>query len=110
MYGFRNLQNLVRKIKLGKGDYHFVEVMACPGGCLNGGGQLSREESMSGKEWLQHVDNVYRNIDSKSPEENTQALSVIQEWLGGLNTPKAQQLLWTDFHEVEKINKLETNW
>lgn len=31
-YGFRNLQNVVRKIKLGKCDYHFLEIMACPSG------------------------------------------------------------------------------
>lgn len=31
-YGFRNLQNIVRKIKIGKCDYHFLEVMACPSG------------------------------------------------------------------------------
>lgn len=44
-YGFRNIQNVVRKIKThstisGRG-YDFVEIMACPSGCLNGGGQLS---------------------------------------------------------------------
>jgi iron only hydrogenase large subunit-like protein len=31
-YGFRNLQNIVRKIKMGKCEYHFIEVMACPSG------------------------------------------------------------------------------
>jgi iron only hydrogenase large subunit-like protein len=31
-YGFRNLQNVVRKIKMGKCEYHFIEVMACPSG------------------------------------------------------------------------------
>lgn len=31
-YGFRNLQNVVRKIKTGKCDYHFLEIMACPSG------------------------------------------------------------------------------
>lgn len=31
-YGFRNLQNIVRKIKIGKCDYNFIEVMACPSG------------------------------------------------------------------------------
>ena len=45
-YGFRNIQNVVRKCKAGArggdgGDgYDFVEIMACPSGCLNGGGQL----------------------------------------------------------------------
>ena len=31
-YGFRNIQNLVQKVKRGKSPYHFVEVMACPAG------------------------------------------------------------------------------
>ena len=31
-YGFRNIQNLVRRIKAGKSEYDFVEIMACPGG------------------------------------------------------------------------------
>lgn len=39
VYGFRNIQTLVRKIKTNRCDYDYVEVMACPFGCLNGGGQ-----------------------------------------------------------------------
>ncbi|KAL2630521.1 hypothetical protein R1flu_015207 [Riccia fluitans] len=39
-YGFRNIQTVVRKIKAGKMEYDYVEVMACPAGCLNGGGQI----------------------------------------------------------------------
>lgn len=31
-YGFRNLQNVVRKLKIGKSDYHYLEIMACPSG------------------------------------------------------------------------------
>lgn len=33
-YGFRNLQNTVRKLKTGKSDYHFLEIMACPSGTV----------------------------------------------------------------------------
>lgn len=62
-YGFRNLQNVVRKIGreqgLGKGrrvvgsgesKMDYVEVMACPGGCVNGGGQLGGPE-VEAKYW-----------------------------------------------------------
>lgn len=38
-YGFRNIQNVVRRVKSGKCPYQLVELMACPGGCANGGGQ-----------------------------------------------------------------------
>lgn len=40
-YGFRSLQTILRKIRTGHCDYHFIELMACPGGCTNGGGQIS---------------------------------------------------------------------
>ncbi len=43
-YGFRNIQTLVRKIKRRACEYDFVEIMACPSACLNGGGQLRPTE------------------------------------------------------------------
>ena len=44
-YGFRNIQTIVQKMRHSRLRYHYVEVMACPSGCLNGGGQL-REQTM----------------------------------------------------------------
>lgn len=99
-YGFRNIQNLVRKLKPAKqsklpgaarrtvssansgSDYAYVEVMACPGGCTNGGGQIKVEDvagvlpetrgevaidvasPQSQKEWLRRVDEAYFSADS----------------------------------------------
>ena len=42
--GFRNIQNLVQKLKRKRCDYDFVEVLACPSGCVNGGAQLRHSE------------------------------------------------------------------
>jgi iron only hydrogenase large subunit-like protein len=106
-YGFRNIQNLVRKLKpvkkskmpgakmvvarkpgaktAGAGaaktemDYAYVEVMACPGGCTNGGGQIKVEDigALQGvsrgveaqKEWLARVDEAYYSMeDEKEPK------------------------------------------
>jgi iron only hydrogenase large subunit-like protein len=39
IHGTANAKILMEKLKAGEADYHFVEVMACPGGCLGGGGQ-----------------------------------------------------------------------
>lgn len=100
-YGFRNIQNLVRKLKPartsklpgaarrnmnrnsdgGAGDYAYVEVMACPGGCTNGGGQIRVEDMAellpettgeaaeevrvhNQKEWLRRVDEAYFSAES----------------------------------------------
>ncbi|EGD72623.1 hypothetical protein PTSG_04358 [Salpingoeca rosetta] len=39
-YGFRNIQNIIRRVKRNKCPYQYVEIMACPKGCVNGGGQI----------------------------------------------------------------------
>lgn len=39
-YGFKSIQNVIRQMKRGKCPYHYIEIMACPKGCNNGGGQL----------------------------------------------------------------------
>ncbi|CAM9137153.1 unnamed protein product [Phaeothamnion confervicola] len=41
-YGFRNIQAVVQRLRRGTCQYQLVEIMACPGGCLNGGGQIRR--------------------------------------------------------------------
>ena len=45
--GLGNARKLLEKIKSGEADYNMVEVMACPGGCINGGGQPTRSDSVS---------------------------------------------------------------
>lgn len=40
VHGLANAQKIMEDIKSGKKQYHFIEVMACPGGCVNGGGQI----------------------------------------------------------------------
>ncbi|TQS32055.1 hypothetical protein Golomagni_07640, partial [Golovinomyces magnicellulatus] len=101
-YGFRNIQNLVRRLKparpsrmpggkpfgsarkpAGKAsslEYSFVEVMACPGGCTNGGGQIKVDDEVvmqrrgveakpgpqEQKSWLAEVDEAYFSGDDAS--------------------------------------------
>ena len=109
-YGFQNIQNLVRRLKpqkrsrmpgsrlaaradaasgAGTGgltEYAYIEVMACPGGCTNGGGQIKAGDvadlrGMPGeagkkpgpaeqKEWLARVDEAYYSAES-SDEDDT---------------------------------------
>ncbi|CAG8541998.1 15006_t:CDS:2 [Acaulospora colombiana] len=69
-YGFRSIQNIIRKMKGGNIQYHYVEVMACPSGCINGGGQLRPDGTVPIKDWIAKVNDVYRSVDSSSPEQN----------------------------------------
>ena len=111
-YGFHNIQNLVRKLQPPKKtrlrggrrggviqrpaeqglDYAYVEVMACPGGCTNGGGQIKVEdigrlqgvnvnesgERMSPKEWLASVDEAYYSMSSSSSSSSSDPNSDIE--------------------------------
>ncbi|CAG8628615.1 41084_t:CDS:2 [Gigaspora margarita] len=110
-YGFRNIQNLVRKIKSGNSPYHYIEVMACPSGCINGGGQLKPNESLSIKDWINEVNHTYRSIDSLSPEKNETVLNLYSEWLGGKDSPKCKTMLRTQYHAIETLtNPLAINF
>ena len=78
-YGFRNIQNLVRSVKLKKSKHHFVEVMACPSGCLNGGGQIPPREGISNKELVDALDEQYRITARARPMANVSRL--YDEWV-----------------------------
>ncbi|NXD82253.1 NARFL factor, partial [Halcyon senegalensis] len=102
-YGFRNIQNLVQKLKRGKSPYHYVEVMACPSGCLNGGGQI-KPAGESSKDQLQHVERLYESLQSEIPEENQRVNELYERWLGGAGSEKATRVLHTRYHAVEKTS------
>nr|XP_056722286.1 cytosolic iron-sulfur assembly component 3 [Euleptes europaea] len=107
-YGFRNIQNLVQKLKRGKSPYHYVEVMACPSGCLNGGGQL-RADGEASKDLLQQVERLYDLAEAEKPEANQDVRAVYEEWLGGPESEQARQALHTQYHPVEKANAASMN-
>ncbi|TNM97341.1 hypothetical protein fugu_015497 [Takifugu bimaculatus] len=110
-YGFRNIQNLVQKLKRGKSPYHFVEVMACPSGCLNGGGQLKALPGQNQKELLQKVEAIYRAERPLLPEENNSVAELYQSWLRSVGEERAKELLRTQYHTVEKMkNGLTMKW
>lgn len=74
-YGFRNIQNIIRNIKRGKCEYDYVEIMACPGGCLNGGGQIKPKDfGLEPKVVLEMLESQMAQMEVRelihNPEEN----------------------------------------
>ncbi|KAM9372646.1 cytosolic iron-sulfur assembly component 3 [Phaethornis superciliosus] len=102
-YGFRNIQNLVQKLKRGKCPYHYVEVMACPSGCLNGGGQI-KPDGEGSKDQLQQVERLYESLKPEIPGKNPAVKELYEQWLGGPGSEKAAQALHTGYHPVEKTS------
>jgi len=108
VYGFRNIQNLVRKLKTGKSPYHFVEIMACPGGCVNGGGQLQPKEGQSAKELIAELETFYNaSIEYRHPWKNKKVQRLYEEWL---TTPQLRQhMLHTGYHARENTIGVQVN-
>nr|XP_044986242.1 cytosolic iron-sulfur assembly component 3 isoform X3 [Jaculus jaculus] len=109
-YGFRNIQNLVQKLKRGRCPYHYVEVMACPSGCLNGGGQLKATDA-SGRELFQEVERLYGMVRIQAPEDTPGVQELYQYWLQGKGSERVSRLLHTQYHAVEKASSgLSIRW
>lgn len=103
--GFRNIQNLVQKLKRGKSAYHYVEVMACPSGCLNGGAQTRPDPgTVTAREHLQQVETLYAALPQADPE--TGDAPALRAGLADVSAT-----LQTSYRAVEKMNTaLNIKW
>ena len=100
--GLKNAGIIMEEIKSGKADYQFVEIMACPGGCVMGGGQPIRtskeraEIDIRGK----RASSLY-SIDEKSSirksHENPVLQKIYNEYLGEPGGHEAHKLLHTSY-------------
>jgi len=104
----------VRRLKQkGRKQEHFdfIEVMACPSGCLNGGGQIRAEKGENIRDRLHQVEKVYNEQQISTPEKNQAAQELYKTWLTGSFAPNAITQLHTQYHAREKlINPLAIKW
>ena len=101
--GLGNARALMEQLKAGKVHYDFVEVMACPGGCVGGGGQpISCEDKELYGERGQRLYALDKNAPMRFSHENPQVQALYQEYLGAPLSEKAEELLHTD-HEGWKM-------
>lgn len=108
--GFRNIQNLVQKLKRGKCTYHYVEVMACPSGCLNGGAQIRPGGGDSVREMNAQLVEFYQKLPQSTVDGNA-TNEVYGKFFDGIDSDKAKSLLHTSYHAVEKMNTaLNIKW
>jgi NADH-quinone oxidoreductase subunit G len=96
--GLGNARKLLEKIKKGEANYHAIEIMACPGGCLNGGGQPYHHGN--GKILTKRLEALYRD-DKDKPIRKSHLNPAIQklyaEFLGEPGSHCAHKLLHTHY-------------
>ena len=108
--GTKNAKVLMDKVKDGTADYTFIEIMGCPGGCINGGGQPVQSATVRNFTDLKglRAAALYEN-DKNRPHrkshENEDVKAVYAEFLGEPNSHKAHELLHTSYVARPMFNK-----
>jgi len=110
-HGLANAQSILEEIKEGKADYQFVEIMACPGGCVMGGGQpiVSSKVRNEIDVRAERAKALY-TIDEKSTlrksHENPAIKKLYEEYLEKPGSHKAHTLLHTTYQKREKYKTI----
>ena len=107
--GLSNARKIMEQIRDGKCDYHFVEIMACPGGCIMGGGQPIKSSKIRSTVDVAKLrrDALY-SIDEKSiirkSHENPFMIKLYKEFLEKPGSHKAHKYLHTTYTKKEKYD------
>lgn len=105
-HGTKNAQAVLDKVKSGEKEYHFIEVMACPGGCVNGGGQsiVSAKTRMDVDPRVERAKALYdedRSRPIRKSHKNPEIQKLYETYLGEPNSHKAHELLHTHYIKRE---------
>ncbi|XP_008313068.1 nuclear prelamin A recognition factor [Cynoglossus semilaevis] len=104
VYGFRNIQTLVHRMKKGRVPYQLVEVLSCPGGCLSGRGQAESEVAGKvDKALVQQMEDTYSSLPVRLPEVNPTLQTLYQEWLQGQDSSQASTMLHTQYRNQGQV-------
>jgi NADH-quinone oxidoreductase subunit G/NADP-reducing hydrogenase subunit HndD len=95
--GLTNIEKLISAIKANQTDAHFVEVMACPGGCVNGGGQPFGSPEKDIKLRAKSLYDIDEVETIKLAHKNSQVQEIYQNFLESPGSEKAKKLLHIRF-------------
>ncbi len=100
--GLANARKVLDMVRSGEKNYHFIEIMACPGGCVNGGGQPQVPASVRNFTDIRaERAKVLYSLDEantiRKSHENSEIIELYKEYLGKPGSHKAHELLHTSY-------------
>jgi NADP-reducing hydrogenase subunit HndD len=95
--GLGHARALLEQIRAGRTDLHFVEVMSCPGGCVNGGGQPRRAAPDAVRARMQALYATDRDAALRASHQNPAVQRLYAEFLGAPLSDRSHQLLHTHY-------------
>ena len=105
--GLGNARNLIEAVRAGEAEYEFVEIMACPGGCVGGGGQPFKDGLELAEDRSRQLYELDRKNEIRFSHENSAVQLTYQEYLGEPMSEKAHHLLHTDLKgwDIEMVRE-----
>jgi NADP-reducing hydrogenase subunit HndD len=105
VHGLANARKLMEEIKSGKANYDFIEVMACPGGCIGGGGQPKPTTREIVKKRAAAIYKQDRILKYRQAHNNPQIKQLYDEFLGKPLSKKSHHLLHTKYKKHSTCKK-----
>lgn len=109
-HGLGNARKLIEEVKAGTSPYHVVEIMACPGGCIGGGGQpfhKGRMDVLRRRAEALYADDRAKSI--RKSHENPDIKKLYVEYLGEPCGVRAHQLLHTHYTDRKEVVNMFTH-
>lgn len=100
-HGLANADKIMKATRNGKAQYHFVEIMGCPGGCIGGGGQPIPTNMAIRQKRMDAIYSEDEHMILRKSHENPEVIAVYKEFLGAPNSHKSHELLHTHYMERE---------
>lgn len=120
VYGTANVRKMIERVKAGEKQYHFIEVMTCPGGCIGGGGQPKSMLPIADDARKARIASLYKRDGSmkvRKSHENEQIKKLYEEFYGQPLSELAEKMLHTMYkdrsellHVNAKEEKKMTKW
>jgi iron-only hydrogenase group A len=102
-HGLANAQKVIDRIRAGEAEYHFVEVMTCPGGCIGGGGQPRLTSDAVRQARIRAIYAEDESRELRKSHENPDIQRLYQEFLGEPLSHTAHELLHTTYTAKERV-------
>ena len=107
-HGLSNARKLLNEIKEGKSQFHAIEVMACPGGCIDGGGQpLHHGNSDIIKARWEAIYEADKKMPIRKSHENPSVQAIYKDFLGEPCGHKSHELLHTHYFDKAKVIEIK---
>ncbi|MGB9588453.1 MAG: NADH-dependent [FeFe] hydrogenase, group A6 [Armatimonadota bacterium] len=106
--GLANARKLMDKVSSGEVDYHFIEIMCCPGGCLGGGGQPIPTTDEIRKARMKAIYEEDEALPLRKSHENPAVVALYREFLGEPLSHKSHELLHTHYTPRPKYPATES--